>query len=272
MISFFSFLGSGGNSNARLLVLLVVLEMSLYSTATADKIGINFVGGTPQQGTPAPLKPSEIAGVFPQKSWNNAYEKNGNLSPVGHNEKGSSVSYPGFIVSWDAPATNTSPIAQFHTTAAGTHGPPNYRLGLGYIEAVAGQAVTITFTSIPRQFTAGGHSFSLVVCFHLDNIDFRSQTSSDKVHIFTIKGAKAGGKTICGRQLSGVERPLTGWVQVPEKSTTDEHEKTPAGNYVVFSHLTDTDLILTAKGGSATDKNPQAAINAIQIISSKASE
>ena len=65
---------------------------------------------------------------------------------------------------------------------------------------------------------------------------------------------------------------MPGWVQVPETSATDEHENTPAGSYVVFSHLTDTDLILTAKGGFATDGNPQAAINAIQIVPSKASE
>jgi hypothetical protein len=65
---------------------------------------------------------------------------------------------------------------------------------------------------------------------------------------------------------SGDKGPLIGWVEVPETSTTDEGVNTPAGNYVVFSHLTDKDITLTATGGFASDGNPRAAINAIQII------
>lgn len=182
-----------------------------------------------------------------------------------------------FLVRWIAPQTNTSPITPFHganpfhgvsSKIMGTEGPPQYRLGLGYLEADAGQEVTVTFTNIPSQFTIGGHSFSLLVYFHLDNIDFQNQTSSDKVNVFTLKGPKVGEKTICGLQPSISKPPMLGWVQVPEKSATDEHENTPAGNYVVFSHLTDTNLVLTPKGGFATDGNPQARINAIQIVPS----
>src|SRR5947207_3433223 len=57
----------------------------------------------------------------------------------------------------------------------------------------------------------------------------------------------------------------------PER-LSDEHENTPAGNYVVFSDLTDTNLVLTAKGGFSTDGNSQAAINAIQIVPFEKSE
>jgi hypothetical protein len=52
----------------------------------------------------------------------------------------------------------------------------------------------------------------------------------------------------------------------PKTSTTDKGVDTPAGNYVVFSHLTDTDITLTATGGFASDGNPRAAINYIQFI------
>ena len=250
----------------RFFLLSLMIGMSFISLAAADKVSINFVGGSQPRGTPEPIKPDELAGPFPQKFWNNAYGRNGTLSPRGDDEKGSSASYTGFSVNWTAFQTNTNPIAPFPGRGSGTEGSPNYRLGLGYLEATANQPATVTFSNIPAQFTGAGRSYSLVVYFTLDNIDFKNHTSGDKINIFTLKGDKAGEKTICGLQPSGTKPPLSGWVEVPEKSTTDEGEKTPVGNYVVFSHLTDKDITLTATGGFASDGDPRAAINAIQII------
>jgi hypothetical protein len=251
-------------------ILLIIISLSLVSTVLADKVGINFVGGTQARGTPSPLKPTEFAGVFSQKFWNNAYEATGKLSPVADAET-ISVPDPDFLVTWTAPRTNTNTITPFHVGNSrmfGIEGPPDYRLGLGYLEAIASQAVTITFTNIPCEFTTEGHSFSLVVYFHLDNIDFKNKTTNDKVNVFTLTGEKTGEKTICGLQSSGSHS----FAQVPEESAKDEHENTPAGNYVVFSDLTDTNLVLTAKGGFSTDGDSRAAINAIQIIPFKKSE
>jgi hypothetical protein len=264
----FFFLGGGRNRIPDICFVLLSLIIGAVSVspARADKVGINFVGGSQPRGTPAPIKPAELAGFFQQKFWNNAYEKSGSLSPVGDDENGSSASYTGFSVNWAAFQTNTHPIAPSLGGGSGTEGPPDYRLGLGYLEATANQPATVTFSNIPAQFTGPGRSYSLVVYFTLDNIDFKNHTNGDKVNIFTLKGAKTGEKTICGLQPSGAKPPLAGWVEVPEKSSTDEGEKTPAGNYVVFSHLTDKDITLTATGGFASDGDPRAAINAIQII------
>lgn len=242
------------------MLLYLIFGILLVAPARADKVGINFIGGSEARGTPAPLKPAEIAGPFRQAFWNNAYEKSGTLlTPLGDDEKGSPASYTGFSVSWMASQTNTHPIA------LGTK-RPDYRLGLGYLDAAKGQPVTITLSNIPAQFTTGGRSYSVVVYFTLDNIDFKNRTSGDKVNKFTLKGAEAGERTICGLQPSGTKPPLTGWVEVPEKSTTDEGANTPAGNYVIFSHLNDKEITLVAAGGFASDGEPRAAINAIQII------
>jgi hypothetical protein len=246
--------------------LCVLLGVSFVTPAKADKIGINFVGGSQPDGTPAPIKPDELAGPFLQKFWNNAYEKSGTLSPAGDNEKGSSASYTGFSVNWTAFQTNTKPIAPYLGPGYGIEGPPDYRLGLGFLDATANQPATVTLTGIPAQFSGSDHSYSLVVFFSLDNVDFDNRTTSDNVNIFTVKGAKVGQRTICGLQPSGAKPPLQGWVEVPETSTTDKGVDTPAGNYVVFSRLTDTDITLTATGGFASDGNSRAAINFIQII------
>jgi len=251
--------------SGRATVLYVVLGMYFVTAAEADKIGVNFVGGSQPRGTPAPVKPDEIAGPFAQKFWNNAYERSGALSPVGDGEKGASVSYSGISVSWTAFQTNTNPIAPWLGSGYGIEGPPDYRLKLGYLDATAKQAATVTFTGIPAQFTAAGRSYSLIVFFTLDNVDFQNGTTSDNVNVFTLKGTKVGERTICGLEPSGAKPPLRGWVEVPETSTTDKGEDTPAGNYVVFSHLTDTSMTLTVTGGFASDNNPRAAINFIQI-------
>ncbi len=246
--------------------LVSVIGMFVVSSAIADRIGINFVGGSQMRGTPSPVGPAEVAGVFPQKFWNNACEKNGSLFPIGDDGKGSSASYNGFSVNWEAFQINTHPIMPSLGPKSGTKGPPDYRLGLGYLEAAGNQPAIVRLSNIPDKFTDAGRSYSLVVYFTLDNIDFKNHTSAEKVNIFTLEGAKAGEKMICGLQPSGMKPPLVGWVEVSEKSTTDEGEKTPAGNYVVFSHLTDKDVTLTARGGFASDGVPRAAINAIQII------
>jgi hypothetical protein len=116
--------------------------VSFIAPAQADKIGVNFVGGSQPSGTPAPVKPDEIAGPFAQKFWNNAYEKSGTLSPVGDNEKGSSASYVGFSVNWTAFQTNTNPIAPWLGSGYGIEGPPDYRLTLGFLDATANQPAT----------------------------------------------------------------------------------------------------------------------------------
>lgn len=242
------------------MLLCLISGILLIPPARADKIGINFVGGNQTRGTPGPIKPTELAGFFVQKFWNNAFEKSGTLSPIGDDEKGSSASYTGFSVTWTAFQTNTKAAED------SLRGSPDNRLGLGYLDATATQPATVTLSNIPAQFTGAGRSYSLVVYFSLDNIDFKNRTSGDKVNIFTLRGSKAGERTICGVQPSGSKPPLTSWAEVPETSNTDEGEKTSAGNYVVFSHLMDKDLTLTATGGFASDGDPRAAINAIQII------
>jgi len=253
-------------SEVRYLVLYALLGVSFAFPAEADKVGINFVGGSQPRGTPAPLKPDEITGPSSQKFWNNAYEASGTLSPTGDGEKGASVSYNSFSANWAAFQTNTNPIMPWLGTGYGIEGPPDLRLAEGYLDATANQPATVTLTNIPGQFTDGGRSYSLVVLFALDNIDTQKRTGYDKVNVFTLKGTKAGTRTICGLEPSGNAGPLVGWVEVPETSTTDRGLDTPAGNYVVFSHLTDTNITLTATGGFASDGNPRAAINAIQIV------
>jgi hypothetical protein len=247
-------------------VVPVVVGFCLASSALADKVGINFIGGSHATGTPAPIRSDELAGPFLQKFWNNAYEKNGTLSALGDNEKGASASYAGFSVKWTAFQTNSNPIAPFLGPGYGKEGPPDYRLGLGFLDATANQPATVTLSGVPAQLIGTGHSYSLVVFFVLNNIDYQNGTSSDNVNVFTVKGARIGQRTICGLQPSGAKPPLQGWVEVPDTSTTDKGADTPAGNYVVFSHLTDSDITLTATGGFASDGNSRAAINFIQII------
>lgn len=262
-----SFLVEGGRTAYSYFLLLPLMAGVFFvSPARADMVGINFVGGSQERGTPAPIESAELAGSFRQKFWNNTYGKSGTLVPVGDDEKGSSVSYPDFSISWVAFQTNAHPIEHSRKEEAEMESPPNYRLGLGYLEATAEQPATVTLSNIPDQFAGAGRSYSLVVYFTLDNVDFKNNASGDKVNIFTVKGTKIGEKTICGLQPSGTKPPLVGWVAVPGKSTTDECEKTPAGNYVIFSQLTDKDITLTATGGFASDGDPRAAINAIQII------
>jgi hypothetical protein len=172
----------------------LVIALFPVTPACADKIGINFVGGSQPRGTPAPIRPDELAGPFLQKFWNNAYERSGTLSPLGDNENGSSASYTGFSVNWTAFQTNTKPIAPYLGPGYGIEGPPDYRLGLGYLDATANQPATVTFSNIPAQFTGAGRSYSLVVFFSLDNIDYENRIGFDKVNIFTLKGTKAGEK------------------------------------------------------------------------------
>ncbi|HWH72264.1 MAG TPA: hypothetical protein VNT26_23080, partial [Candidatus Sulfotelmatobacter sp.] len=78
----------------------VLLLLSALEPASASKIGLNFVGGSTVNGTPAIMADTEFAGYASQRFWNNLLNSGGSSSLQGDAGADISAFYAGLSVSW----------------------------------------------------------------------------------------------------------------------------------------------------------------------------
>ncbi|MBI5388616.1 MAG: putative Ig domain-containing protein [Verrucomicrobia bacterium] len=230
---------------------LFCLGSLFVSSALADKIGLNFVGGSTVNGMPAPLGSQEVAGFIPQRFWNNAQGGSGSMSPEGDGGGGISVYYSGFNASWsDNYGIRSTPVPD----AGG-----NSRLMKGYLnsdDTVSG-TITVNVSGVPTVLRTNG--YAVIVYFDGDNGD------SSRVGEFTLSASLYGTKVIYGLDKANVNFTGT-FKEVPASSTTDLGTATPDGNVAIFSGLFDAAFTLTVSGASSDDANLRGALNGIQIV------
>src|SRR6185437_1527933 len=234
--------------------LLAISGLLSPAVARADKVGINFIGGSTVNGTPAPMAANESAGWIPQKFWNNASGSGGSINPVGDADAGISVFYSGFSASWsDSFGTRSTPVAD---------NGGNSRLMKGYLNTddTPGGRITVTVTGVPGVFTAGG--YAVVVYFDGDNV------AAARVSGFTLTAPNFGQQTLYGLDKANTDFGGT-FKEVSGSSTSDLGSSTPDGNVLAFATLTDSAFTLTVNGASTSDLNPRGALNAIQIVDAR---
>ncbi len=222
------------------------LSLALSPLVRADRIGVNFVGGSIFNGTP--MGATELAGFIPQQNWNNAVGASGSLSPEGDDGGSIPTYYSGFNLTWNALNIGSTAIADT---------PGNNRLMKGFLLTLGvttpGQ-VTVTVSGVPSHFVASGYA----VIAYFDDWN----TSGDQVEALTLNAPAYGTRTIYGLDPSGVD--FSGaFQQVPSSSAADLGAATPAGNFVVFAGLTDTSFTLTVHSGSG---GTAAVLNGLQIV------
>ncbi|MHB8520245.1 MAG: Ig-like domain-containing protein [Limisphaerales bacterium] len=228
------------------------MALLLAGNVHADKIGINFVGGSTVNGMPQALGSSEVAGFVPQQFWNNAAASSGTIAPEGDGGGGGfSVFYSGFHLTWsDVYGIRSTPIVE---------SPGNARLMKGYLNTdnTSSGAATVTVTGVPPKLTANG--YAVILYFDGDNKTF------DRVSQFTLTAPVFGTRTLYGLDKANVDFGGTFKV-VPGSSTTDQGGAPPDGNVVMFVGLNDDSFTLTVNGASASDGNSRGALNAIQLV------
>lgn len=234
--------------------LLAISGLLLPALARADKVGINFIGGSTVNGMPGPLASDEVAGWIPQKFWNNASDASGSLNPEGDADAGIAVFYSGFSASWaDAYGIRSTPVSD----AGG-----NSRLMKGYLNSddTPTGSIVVTITNVPGVFTSAG--YAVVVYFDGDN------GGAARVSKFTLSAPNFGQQTLYGLDKANTDFAGT-FKEVPGSSTSDLGGSTPDGNVLVFATLTDSAFTLTVNGASTSDLNSRAALNAIQIVDAR---
>jgi hypothetical protein len=228
----------------------LITATSLPTFADGRSIGINFVGG--KEGSPSggTLAASDLAGVhglgnpdLRQTNWNNIVQIHGAIpgtfGPL-IDDSGATlatklqVSFTGFTDVWSTPiSANTA----------------DERLMRGYVDTILGQA---QYSVVGIPYT----QYDLVVYVDGDNVP------RSPINDWRVAGFKANDLATLYVQDDATFNGA--FVSVPPTSIADLGNNTPVGNYVVFSGLTSSSLLLTATPGSGW--NPRAPLNAFQII------
>lgn len=230
---------------------LVAATLALYC-AKADKIGVNFVGG--RLFSDPWLAPSDVAGYVPQAHWNNAMGPSGALSLQGDTNGPNAANYAGLTVTWSG---GSGTWDTGNASAAGNNSMMN-----GYLDGLAPNtspgltAIAVTVTNIPTRVATAG--YAVIVYFDCDNGNYF------EVNHITLNADNYGTRGVFGQDAPGANFSGT-FTQVPSSSTTDLGASTPAGNFVVFSGVYDTEFNLIITPGSNNDVREEF-INGFQIV------
>ncbi|HVV01474.1 MAG TPA: YHYH protein, partial [Verrucomicrobiae bacterium] len=201
-------------------------------------ISINFTG-TNDSSISSPMSSAEVAGVYQAANWNNSTNAaSGDLNNV-MDSLGTATSAS---ISWAFDGVGV-------TAAANTAG--DYRMMKGYLDVTNGSTGTITVSGLPSTISSG---YDVLVYFDGAN------GSAGRVAQFKIGTAALFGK----------DNTIYYGVFVRSTNLTDNASATPYGNYVLFTNLSGSSFTLTATPGYASDGNPHAEVNGIQIISAAA--
>lgn len=189
-------------------------------------IGINFLGTST-----AMMAATEIAGVVPQTSWNNAAGAARSTPLVLVDDAGASTPAS---VTWQANNGWMTPI---------TDQPGNARMMKGYLDNINTSVTTVTVTGLPSA------PYDVYVYSDGDNKAY-TRTAS-----YMLSGSGFSATTI-----TLTDAPSTNF------SGTFTKAAGSAGNYVKF-HFTGTSFTLTATPGTSTNLNVRAPVNGLQIVS-----
>ena len=219
--------------------------------ASADSVGVNFTGSIDMQ-----LANYQWAGAptYEQSNWNNAAGLSASISNlVDNNGSNSSVG-----ISWNAYEIEKGAASQVAEDI--TAEVANIRLMKGFIGAwESSKSTTVTFSGL-SSFIEG---YSIVV-YCDGGIEF----DPGRVGQYSLTSGSVT-ETVFLRDNSIYGCNGTDYVEVPETSTVDLGEGTPAGNYIVFTNngegFTADTFTLTAYGTNSISV-PRAGINGIQII------
>lgn len=217
-------------------VLAAAASCAVPAVASADSIGVNFVGGG-GPNTGSTLAASDVAGLVPQAFFNNATGATGTLTGLVDN----------FDTTTAANLTFNSP----NTWSAGTDvTTANGRLLNGYIDS-GGSAATgasVTVTNVPYK------SYDLIVYFDTDS-------STPRIADYEVT-TSAG--TLTQQAVVGHSGSLT---LAPPYA--DNSVALPAGvaggSFIIFPGLTDSTLTLKTNQASLPGVNFRSPISGIQI-------
>jgi len=203
-----------------------VRAVLVVSPATA--ISINFVGG----GTS--LTPADVAGVVPKPNWNNL-TTNSSSTPVALvNEDGNATTA---AITWSAYSLETTPIPNT---------PANFTMMQGYLDDANASTTTVTVSGIP----AAPHGYLIYV--YGNGLNPGATRSAN----YTVAAPGVENRTIMFTD------PASAYFSGTFNRVTATN---PDGNYMVFS-IPGTSFTLTATPTTASDGNPRAPVNGIQIV------
>jgi len=213
-----------------------VASFGLAGAASANSIGVNFVGGGgPNSGST--LAATDVAGVVPQAFFNNATGASGSLTGLVDN----------FDTTTGAGLTFSSP----NTWSAGTDTTtPNGRLLNGYIDSsgsAAGGAM-VTVTNVPYK------AYDLIVYFDTDN----GTPRIGDYEVVTSGGTLTQQAVIAHSGSLALAPPYAdNSVALPPNVA--------AGTWIIFPGLTDSTLTLKTNQASLPGVNFRSPISGIQI-------
>ena len=237
--------------------LAVVVFGLAGGTASAGLVGVNFTGSIDIQ-----LANYQWAGAptYEQSNWNNAAGLGGSLSNL-VDDAGNTGSVE---MSWDATeiekGASSIPEEIYDTVA-------NIRLMKGFIGAWdSSKSATVTFSGLASSFTEGYN----IVVYGDGGVEF----PPGRIGRYSIKSGSVT-ETIFLTDNAIYGSRGGEYVEVPETSTVDLAEATPAGNYIVFTNngagFTADTFTLTAYGTpSILNSVTRAGINGIQIVATVA--
>lgn len=209
---------------------------TLTVTNTSTVISFNFTGTSVNNGTSSPMAAAEVAGVLPAANWNNS--TNQAAGTLGGLMDSSGASTPASIT-WSGTGIGTT---------AEQNNPGDDRMMKGYVDVTNGAMGTITVTNLPGSISGG--SYDVLVYFDGAN------GSADRNAEFTIGSAFYYGK----------DYTSYGGTYIQATTTNNNSISTPPANFVLFTNLTGNSFTVTATPAFASDGNPHAEFNGIQII------
>jgi hypothetical protein len=212
----------------------------LTITNTSTVISINFTGASTNNGTSSPLDASEVAGVLAVANWNNS--TNQASGALDHLVDSSGIATPA-SVTWSADGIGTVAVA---------NNPGDDRMMKGYLDVTDTDTGTVTVANLPDSIAGG--SYDVIVYFDGAN------GSAGRVAKFTL-----GSATIVGKDNTSFSG---GYIQAT--NTSDETYNTLADNFVLFTNVTGSSFTVSTTPGWASDGNPHAEFNGLQIVAGSA--
>lgn len=209
-------------------------ETSAVPAATTGSIlSLRFNGGG-GNGSPASMAAAESAGIVPAADWNNAAGSSGTIASLLDNKSGST----GATASWQSGAIYSLPI----TESAG-----NARMMKGYLDALGSSTSTVTISKLPAGITAAGYD----------------------VYVYA-DGDNGGASRAASYALGSAAQGLTDAANTNFSGSFLQAAAGGSGNCLKFSNLTAAGFTLTATPGTASDGNPRAPLNGIEIVAHSA--
>lgn len=157
-------------------MIALVLCFSMAASAHAvTSIGVNFVGGRPNNGQDGSggtsgslLGAGESAGVVAQTNWNNAFGNNGGPQALNDN----SGAATGAAVTWGG-------VPNTWTITGGTQTTGDAKLMNGYLDTNASSTTTVTVTNVPYSV------YDVILYYDGDGNNLRSGSYSINGNVFS---------------------------------------------------------------------------------------